>query len=60
MRCFKVAAVDQLSVARTVVCALSFCSLMTPKMQTVKEIAGIITLSCFPSAYSVYGLVLFL
>lgn len=31
-------------VAHTVVCALSFSSLVTPKMQTVKGIAGIITL----------------
>lgn len=33
-------------VAHTVVCALSFSSLVTPKMQTVKGIAGIITLLC--------------
>lgn len=60
VRCFRVAAVDQLSVAHTVVCSLSFSSLMTPKMQSVKGIAGIITLLCFPCAYSAYVLVLFL
>lgn len=52
VRCFRVAAVDQLSVAHTVVCSLSFSSLMTPKMQSMKGIAGIITLLFFPCAYS--------
>lgn len=59
-RCFRVAAVDQLCVAHTVVCALSFSSLMTPKMQSVKGIAGIVALLSFPGAYSAYVLVLFL
>lgn len=60
VRCFRVAAVDQLCIAHTVVCALSFSSLTTPKIQSVKGIAGIITLLCFPGAYSAYVLVLFL
>lgn len=51
---------DELCVAHTVVCALSFSSLMTPKMQSVKGIAEIVTLLYFPGAYSVYVLVLFL
>lgn len=46
-RCFRVAAGIS-CVAHAVVCAFSFSRLMTPNMQSVKGIAGIITLFCFP------------